>query len=425
LLNPVVVPKLPTTRQTPPRLASAKKRAADRRSLAHAFLTFTQAAGSLEKSYGQLQAEVARLRAELEVANTELSRSLEETSRVRVFLSRVLEGLPCGVLVTDQEHRPRLLNPEARRLLDLEEHWRPDAAETLPPVIEKLLSEAAAGAAQQEFEWTSEEFREQRLLAVSASRGEAGSASETIWILRDISDQKRAAEEREAARRAHALAEVAAVLAHEIRNPLGSMELFAGLLSAFTANAPEAHQWVTHLQAGLRSLSGTVNNVLQFHGQPSAELLPTRVDRLLRDTAEFLGPLARQRGLSIELRNPLGQFIVGADAQRLQQVFFNLALNAFHAMPPAGALTIEVRPAEENADRSVRIDFVDQGRGMEAQALAKIFEPGFTTKPGSPGLGLSVCRKLIEQHGGTIEATSLVGRGSTFSLCLPRWKGCS
>ena len=117
---------LPTTRQTPPRPASAKKRAADRRSLAHAFLTFTQAAGSLEKSYGQLQAEVARLRAELEVANTELSRSLEETSRVRVFLSRVLEGLPCGVLVTDQEHRPRLLNPEARRLLDLEEDWNPD-----------------------------------------------------------------------------------------------------------------------------------------------------------------------------------------------------------------------------------------------------------------------------------------------------------
>src|SRR5580704_14131833 len=111
---------LPTTRQSQPRAESTKKRADDRRSLARAFLTFTQAAGSLEKSYAQLQGEVGRLRADLECANTELSRSLEETSRMRVFLGRVLEGLPCGVLVTDDERRPRLLNPEARRLLELE-----------------------------------------------------------------------------------------------------------------------------------------------------------------------------------------------------------------------------------------------------------------------------------------------------------------
>ena len=95
------MPNLPTTRQTAPRRGDCKKRAADRQSLAHAFLTFTQAAGSLEKSYAQLQAEVARLRTDLECANAELSRSLEETSRVRAFLGRILEGLPCGVLVTD------------------------------------------------------------------------------------------------------------------------------------------------------------------------------------------------------------------------------------------------------------------------------------------------------------------------------------
>src|SRR3984885_2608105 len=94
---------LPTTRQSQPRAASAKKRADDRRSLARAFLTFTQAAGSLEKSYAQLQGEVSRLRAELQYANEELSRSLEETLRVRTFLSRILEELPCGVLVTDKD----------------------------------------------------------------------------------------------------------------------------------------------------------------------------------------------------------------------------------------------------------------------------------------------------------------------------------
>ena len=164
-------------------------------------------------------------------------------------------------------------------------------------------------------------------MGVSTSSGNIppNDSTETIWILRDISDQKRAAEEREAARRAHALAEVAAVLAHEIRNPLGSMELFAGLLSAFTAKAPEAHQWVTHLQVGLRSLSGTVNNVLQFHGQPCARTAA----HAPRPSAAGHGRISRPAGAPARpvdrARQPAGpQVTVAADAQRLQQVFFNL-----------------------------------------------------------------------------------------------------
>ena len=90
------MPKLPTTRQN--RLSAGQRRnqAADRKSLERAFRTFTQVAGSLEKSYAQLQGEVGRLRGELEFANTELSRSVEDNARVRAFLTRILEGLPCG-----------------------------------------------------------------------------------------------------------------------------------------------------------------------------------------------------------------------------------------------------------------------------------------------------------------------------------------
>jgi len=88
---------------------------------------------------------------------------------------------------------------------------------------------------------------------------------DTIWIIRDITEQKRLASERESARSSRALAEVAAVLAHEIRNPLGSMELFAGLIADATAQVPETRQWVTHLQAGLRTLSSTKQGRRQLH----------------------------------------------------------------------------------------------------------------------------------------------------------------
>jgi signal transduction histidine kinase len=111
---------------------------------------------------------------------------------------------------------------------------------------------------------------------------------------------------------------------------------------------------------------------------------------------------------------------VAADAHRLQQVFLNLSLNAFHAMQGGGTLAISVK---NRSGAFVQVDFQDQGHGIDPAAVPRIFEPGFTTKAGSPGLGLSVCKKVIEQHGGSIQVQSSTQQGTTFSLLLPLEKG--
>jgi two-component system sensor histidine kinase FlrB len=413
---------LPSTRQE---TRSSRRRTPARHdaehSLVRAFATFTQAADSLEKSYGQLQAEVARLSGELKRANSELTRSLEENSRVRSFLAQILEGLPCGVLVFDADRRLRVINPEARRLLMLEPSWLPEEGVAWPAVIDRLLAESSSKAPAAEREWLLEDPAGPRFLGIMQAQvmGSEGAAGETICILRDMTQEKRLATEREKARRNQALAEIATVLAHEIRNPLGSLELFAGLLADATAATSESSQWVGHIQAGLRTLAATVNNVLQFHSQPCPEPIPTHLDRLLRETVEFLGPLARQRGMQVRLDNRAGKVLVHADPNRLQQVFLNLALNAFRAMPPNGWLVASVAWAAPSDRPQVQIDFEDQGIGMSAVEMEKIFEPGFTTRAGSPGLGLSVCKKVIEQHGGTIRVHSAPRLGSTFTLTLP------
>jgi len=420
-----VMPKmknLPRSRQrTHDAAAGAQGRATAQESLTRAFLTFTQAAGSLERSYTQLQAEVARLHQELQRTNSELDRSLEENARVRGYLSRVLENLPCGVLVVSAEGQTQIINPEARRLLQVPAEWNAGEGNGLPAAFEKLIANCPANSSFIEQELPAPDTNANRSIGILRAKvsESSGSSSDTIWIIRDITEEKRLATEREAARKSLALAEVATVLAHEIRNPLGSMELFTGLLADATAHMPETRQWVTHLQAGLRALSATVNNVLQFHSQPAAQMLPTDLDRLVNETVDFLQPLARQRGQEIKVQNAIGKISTHADSNRLKQVFFNLSLNAFRAMPPGGKLSVKLGWAPQFPGGVVQINFQDQGRGISPESLEHIYEPGFTTTPGSPGLGLSVCRKVIEQHGGEIQVQSKPQQGTTFSLFLP------
>jgi two-component system sensor histidine kinase FlrB len=409
--------KLPAPRRTTVDGGVARNEA--RKFLAQAFVSFTEAAGSLEKSYGQLQGEVTRLRAELERANSELAASLAENAQVRRFLARVLEGLPCGVLAL-AEGEVRLANPEAARLLGIGSEWKP-GEEAMPQPIVRLLQTETREPDGRRWEYATGEGAAARTLAVTASDvAEAeGTVGGQIVILRDVTEEKRLAAEREAARRVQALAEISTLLAHEIRNPLGSMELFAGLIADSTAEMPEVRKWVDHLQAGLRGLSATANNVLQFHSEPSPQLVPTLLDRLLRETVEFLRPLARQRCLQASVINRVGTVEIVADPHRLRQAFFNLSLNAFRSMSAGGTVYVRLDWAPDAEGRCVQVEVEDNGCGISAEHLEHIFDPGYTTHAGSPGLGLAVVKTVAEQHGASLAVRSTPGRGTTFTLTFP------
>jgi signal transduction histidine kinase len=177
---------------------------------------------------------------------------------------------------------------------------------------------------------------------------------------------------------------------------------------------------VEQVQAGLRTLSATVNNVLQFHSEPRSELSSVNIVSLLSETMNFLQPLARQRGMRMEFSAYESEVLLLADAHRLQQVFINLALNAFRAMSPGGLLRLSVHCGGQAEDQSIRVVFRDEGVGIPSPQLARIFEAGFTTNPGSPGLGLALAKKVLEQHQGKILVESVPGNGTTFTLSFPR-----
>ena len=387
--------------------------------LAEAFKAFMATADRMEATYSQLQGEVARLRRELEERNTALTLSLAENKNIRTALKRVLDALPCGVIVVDANDAVVLMNPEASRLLNLAS----DSAALLaqfPSEIQLLLK--AARSREDEHESRLDADHAARWLSIRAtslhvepSQSDEFGSDQSILILRDVTARKEAEQQRETSRNMLALGEMAAVLAHEIRNPLGSMELWTNVLDKKPTLGEEGKYCVEHLQDGIRSLSATVNNVLQFHGHGSARHVRLQLRTVLQNGVAFVRPLAEQAGVKLALNIEVDNLEIEGDPNGLQQVILNLAINAFRHTPMGGSLTVSARQHGETAI----VDFADTGEGIAEQDLAKIFTPGFSGSNQRPGLGLTICHRIMEQHRGTISAQGRACRGTRFSLEFP------
>jgi two-component system sensor histidine kinase FlrB len=221
-------------------------------------------------------------------------------------------------------------------------------------------------------------------------------------------------QERDLRRRREALAEVSAILAHEIRNPLGSLELFTGLLVDSELPEKEKH-WVQQIQSGIRIVSSSVNNILEFHGGGELTLQPTDLNSILRSVEALLAPVAERVNVRWEIELHTGELWMPADRQRLEQVFLNLALNVFRFAAQGGVLRIRTT----RKHKSALAWFEDKGPGIAPEILGKIFQPGTTTRSGGTGLGLAVAKRIVELHGGRIEVASAPGRGTIFSFDFP------
>jgi len=253
--------------------------------------------------------------------------------------------------------------------------------------------------------------------AASLERSYESLRGEVERLRRELESSHRERERaEEQARRSRALAELSSVLAHEVRNPLGSMELFAGLLLD-AGLSRQCREWVLHLQAGLRTLGATVNNVLDFHAHRACTCAPTDLGELLDEVRQFVAPQAGLRRVEIVLRNQLRGVVAEADRNRMFQLLLNLALNALRFMPGGGWMELAGLRAGVNQEAVLRVS--DSGPGIRAEHLERVFEPGFSTHPGSPGLGLAVSRRIVSQHGGTITAHSRPGRGAVLEVRIP------
>ncbi|HEX5773485.1 MAG TPA: ATP-binding protein [Geomobilimonas sp.] len=222
------------------------------------------------------------------------------------------------------------------------------------------------------------------------------------------------------AERLSALGELSAVLAHEIRNPLGSIRGTAEILRDDYRPGDRKYEFLEILFKETDRLNRVVEDFLGLARPVAAERETCDLVSELREVQSLLAGEAASRG--VRLRLELADLPpVRGDREKLRQVFLNLALNGIQATDRGGSLTIRsaLFPVPEGAPARIELSFADTGAGIAPEQLARIFEPFFTTKEGGTGLGLAIAQKIVESHGGTIDVTSEVGKGTTFTVRLP------
>lgn len=213
-----------------------------------------------------------------------------------------------------------------------------------------------------------------------------------------------------------AIGHLAAGVAHEIRNPLSSIK---GLAKYFAERAPaggEAHELAQVMAKEADRLNRVVSELLELVKPAHLSLQSVDLNAVIDHSLQLVSQDAQSRAIELQFVSDPALPPVQADPDRLTQVLLNLYLNAIHAIDRQG--TIRVEASTSGADR-VKITVADSGKGIAAEQLAAIFTPYFTTKADGTGLGLAVVQNIIEQHGGTIQADSLPGKGATFTLWLP------
>ena len=228
-------------------------------------------------------------------------------------------------------------------------------------------------------------------------------------------DLKDSFEQIKRADRLSAIGQLSASLAHEIRNPLASIDGATNLIESEQTPPEMRRASLAIIRKEVQRLNRLLTNLLDFARPRKPEFQSLQADRLIDATIALVNHAAQQKGITLRKDVPSGVPTFECDPEQMKQVVLNLAMNAVQAMTAAGDIVFGAR----QNDSSVIISVRDQGPGINDEDLDKIFNPFYTTKDAGTGLGLSVVYQFVTQHGGVVTAQRNPEGGMTFSLTIP------
>jgi signal transduction histidine kinase len=345
-------------------------------------------------------------------------------AREKGFLETVFDALEEGVIVLGKDATAIFLNRAARNLLSLPDSFAvgDSLRRHLPAPFWKSLEEdhltKGGVAVHHDIEVTYPKRSLLQIYATPLSR-ETESQSETLLILRDVTEASFQAAATAESERLSAVTTLAAGVAHEIGNPLNSLHIYLQLIEREIRHIPSELRGKLdhHLRVCREEITRLDQIVDQFLKavRPARPLLaPCPPNEILEQVLEVLAPEVSDRDLLVEKDLARGLPLILADRNQLKQAFFNIIRNGLQAMNKGGILHVRT----ELSDNRVLFTFRDTGGGIPPEVMQHIFEPYFTTKPRGSGLGLMIVERIIRDHGGLIEVSSEEGRGTTFRVFL-------
>jgi two-component system nitrogen regulation sensor histidine kinase NtrY len=387
--------------------------------------------GSLVEAFNSMAGELATSQRRLERTRVEMERKNSELDERRRYIETVLERIATGVVSIGPDGRVSTINSAAARLLEVDPGIIGSPVEQvlgredlLP--LAALVRSVTAGAgkpAGQEIALAREGREIHLAAAATALQGEAGAHEGTVLVFDDVTPLVRT-------QRVAAWRDVARRLAHEIKNPLTPIQLSAERMGRHFGGAPEAtralvEECTSTIVGEVESLKALVDEFAQFARMPAPRAVPANLNGVLTDTLALYNGLFSQITIVRQFAPLLPP--VRLDVEQIRRVVINLVDNGIEAMggmqagprPGGEAPRIRIETQHDPANAVARIVISDNGPGVPAADREKLFMPYYSTKGRGSGLGLAIVRRIVAEHGGSIEVGDNVPQGSRFVIELP------
>jgi two-component system nitrogen regulation sensor histidine kinase NtrY len=379
--------------------------------------------GSLVEAFNAMAGELATSQRRLDRSRVEMERKNAELEERRRYIETVLQRIATGVVSIGPDGRVSTVNAAAVRLLEVEPAIvgapidQVLARDDLQPLAALVRTVTAGGGkpAAQEIALAREGREIHLAAAATALQGDSGARQGTVLVFDDVTPLVRT-------QRVAAWRDVARRLAHEIKNPLTPIQLSAERMTRHFAGAPQAtralvDECTSAIVAEVESLKALVDEFAQFARMPAPRAVPSNLNAVLSDTLALYNGIVR--GTAIDREFAPGLPPVRLDVEQIRRVLINLVDNALEALAgtPGGRIVVQTQYDAGNA--VARIIIADNGPGVPAADRERLFMPYYSTKRRGSGLGLAIVRRIVGEHGGSIEVGDNSPRGSRFVIELP------
>ncbi len=423
-MSPAPTPSRPSLPDTVRSLPATDQGGESLAPIREAFELFDQQSRRLQEAYQSLKRDLARSNETLQERNRELIAKIQELRQVSSRLESVIEGMTDGLLVIGPDRRIERCNSSTEHMLN-QSRARMEKAEFSSVVgleeahtaLEQVLH---GGPPTLDRSWIVHHDGGESshlLLSLAPVKAPDGHVLGAVCNLRDVTEIRRLEKKLHSQERLAALGEMAASVAHEIRNPLGTIEGFARLLRRDLAGMPEHLRLAERIVEGAQNLNYVISNLLTYARPMRLHMTSVPIAHLWAACRDTLCDRGSRAGVDIDLPDLPPDIVVNGDQRQLAQMLLNLGINAIEACRSgSGRMRIEAHGGKH----SVMVRVCDNGCGMDADQIEKVFDPFFTSKEGGTGLGLSLTRKIVDAHGGDIAVESEPHKGSVFTVTLPR-----